>query len=289
MADTSGMNLIRGIDIDKLAKGFAEEEYIFKQYCAVTATPAREIRWYQKPQGVLTATSPASLYSDQLALPTILEQSWTRQTSYVQKFIVESPIISMEDIKDCDPDVLGTNVRDITRAVTSVVDSAIWDIMTESRSPTTINMVHVNAAWDTASWTNVDIIEDIMDAKLQIRTYGYNPEGAVLFLNGQDHKALLTWLISSKGSSIPNWSSSKVETGVVMEFLGLRVVVSNNVTSDYACVVIPQRACSYKEFTSMTAVQIPEPGIGTKVRVWTEGIAMLTDPKAVCLISGTKA
>lgn len=295
MADTSGMADIRGIDIDKLAKGFAEEELIFKRFVTNTSTSAREIRWYQKTSGFLTATSTSAGTNAPianvapLALPNVLEQSWTRNTSYVRKYFVESPVLSDEDIRDSDIDILATNVRDLTRAIAYQVDARIWDVMTESRSVVNINSVSANAAWNTASYTNVNIIEDLMDAKLQIRTYGYNPEGAILFLSPLDHKSLLTWLIDGKGSSIPSFASQKIETGVVMEILGLRVVVSTAVTADYACVAIADRAVTWKSFMPITARTIEEVGIGTKIRVWEEGEAILTDPRAVCLITNTQA
>lgn len=289
MADTAGMAEIRGIDIDKLAKGFADEDFILKKFCTQTSTAAREIRWYSKTAGVLTATSPAAVANvAELARPFVLEQSWTRNTSYVRKYFVESPTISEEDIKDSDIDILAGNLRDLTRSVAYQVDSRIWDVMTESRTPVNINNVTTNAAWDTASYTSVNIIEDLMDAKLQIRTYNYNPEGAILLLSPTDHKNLLNWLIDGKGSSIPSFASSKLETGVVMEILGLKVVVNNFVTASYAAVVIPQRAVTWKTFTPITARTIEEVGIGTKIRVWEEGEAILTDPRAVCLISDTQ-
>ena len=43
MVETSGMAEIRGIDIDKLAKGFADEENILKKFVTVSSTSAREI------------------------------------------------------------------------------------------------------------------------------------------------------------------------------------------------------------------------------------------------------
>ena len=80
----SGQSTIRGIDIDKLAKGFADEEFIFKQFCTVTPTSAREIRWYQKTSGILSGSATQGLTVqqtianiNQLAQPAVLEQSWT--------------------------------------------------------------------------------------------------------------------------------------------------------------------------------------------------------------------
>lgn len=289
---TSGETTIRGIDIDKLAKGFADENIIFKRYCTVNSTSAREIRWYQKSSGFLSGTTTSGMTdelienTDQLAKPTVVEQSWTRKTSYVKKFFVESPTISDEDIKDSDVDIIATNVRDLTRAVEKQVDERIWNVMTEEQSPTDINSFSTTSAWD---GSGQDPIKDLMKAKRLIRENAYDPDGAVLFLSPQDHENLLSWLISDKGSSIPQFSSQKVENGEVMELLGLKVVVSDNVTSDYAAVVVPNRACTWKEFTPITSVKVEDKGIGTKIRVWEEGEALLTDPKAVTLITDTQA
>jgi hypothetical protein len=124
-------------------------------------------------------------------------------------------------------------------------------------------------------------------AKQAIRSYGYNPENAVLYINSIEHKNLLNYLISVKGSSIPSFSSEKVRSGVVMELLGLQVVVSENATTDYALVFVPQRSATWKSFMPITAGTISDLGIGTKIRCWEEGECLLTDPKAVYLITDT--
>lgn len=288
MVDTSGQAEIRGIDIDKLAKGFADEENVFKRICLITPTSAREIRWYQKTSGFLSGTTTTGMTSElgqtsHLGLPSVIEQSWTRQTSYVKKFIHTSPLISYEDIKDSDVDVLATNVRDIVRAVERLVDKRIYDVVSTDMDNTTPS----TAAWDASS--GQDIIKDLMVAKRKIRVAGYNPEGAYLLLSPKDHESMLTWLISDKGSSIPSFASQKVETGVVMEVLGLRVLVSNNVDADEAMVVVPQRAMTWKSFMPISAVRIDDPGLGVKIRAWEEGEAIMTDTYAASKITNTQA
>lgn len=295
MADSSGQADIRGIDIDKLAKGFADVEIKLKRFVTNSTTSAREIRWYKKTSGFLTGVTTTAITTSPIAnvdfgaQPTALEQSWTRQTSYVRKYFVESPMLSDEDIKDSDIDILATNVRDLVRAVEHQVDLRIYNVLSNGNSGTGINTNATSAAWDTASFTGVDIIEDLMEAKMNLIQDGYDPEGAILLVNSYDHKQIITWLISSKGSSIPAFASQKIETGVVMELLGLKVVVDENVTADYALVFVPNRACTWKQFTPITARQIQEVGIGTKIRVWEEGEAILTDPNAVNLITNTRA
>src|SRR3990167_10626942 len=135
MPDTSAMADIRGLDIDKLAKGFADEENILKSFVTVSTTKAREIRWFQKTSGFLDSTDTTAITASQIAntsfkaRPVTVEQSWTRKTSYIRKYFVESPMISMEDINDTDVDILATNVRDLVRAVERQVDSRIYTVL----------------------------------------------------------------------------------------------------------------------------------------------------------------
>ena len=289
MADTSGQADIRGIDIDKLAKGFAEEAIIMKRFCAVSKTKAREVRWYQKTAGFLDSTDTTAITTSQIknvavkARPVVIEQSWTRNTSYVKKYFVESPLISMEDIKDADIDILAGNIRDLVRAVSRQVDISIYDAITDGTG--ILTGAATADGWDDAA--TGDPITDLLTAKQQIRSYGYDPEGAVLLINSIEHKNLLKFLINVKGSSIPSFSSAKVQTGVVMELLGLQVVVNELATTDEATVFVPKRAVTWKQLTPITSVVIDEPGIGKKIRVWEEGVALLTDPKAVYVITDT--
>ena len=289
MADASGQIDIRGLDIDKLAKGFAEEDNIFKKFCIQTPTSAREIRWYSKTAGWLAPTTTTTMTTNLIgntsfrSRPVVAEQSWTRNTSYVRKYFVESPLISEEDIKDCDIDILATNIHDLTRAVARQVDARIYTVMT------TASGVQTAAAATQWSVSTSDPIKDVLNAKKALRQYAYNPEGCVLALNSIDYTNMLTWLISTKGSSIPGFSSDKVESGVVMEFLGCKVVVSENATSTQAALFIPQQSCTWKSFMPITATTINDPGIGTKIRVWEEGEAICTDPKSVFTITSISA
>ena len=305
----SGQQNIRGIDIDKLAKGFAEEDIVLKRFVTVTTTSAREIRWYQKIAGFIAAASPATVgINAPLALPSVLEQSWQRQTSQVKKFFVESPLLSDEDIKDTDIDVLAANIHDLTRAVNHAVDIRIYDILGEiahtaggtqisgtnnftGYSSGTYTQVYTQtnaaaAAWSTASFTGVNPIADFMIAKANIRNYAYDPEGAVAVMTPLQHRYLVDWLISNKGSSIPVFASEKVQDGVVMNFLGVRIVVNLVACSGSIVIFVPQRSATWKSFVPITAAQVPDIGIGPKIRIWEEGECLLTDPKSVNVITG---
>ena len=293
MADSSGQKEIRGIDIDKLAKGFADELLILRKFIGNTKTKAREIRWYQKTAGFLDSVDTTGITDSQIAntssktLAPVVEQSWTRQVSYVRKYFVESPTLTEEDIADSDVDVLATNVRDLVRGVENQIDRRIYNVVTENLTPVNINTAAaIGTGWDDE--VNGNPIKDLLIAKQKIRAGSYDPEGAILYINSVENQNLLNWLISVKGSSIPGFSSEKVKDGIVLGLLGLRVVVSENATTDYALVFVSKMAATWKSFKSglHTAIKVDE-GIGRKIRVWQWGEAILHDPKAVTLITDT--
>src|SRR3990167_9717860 len=277
MAETSGMAELRGIQIDTLAKGFADEEMILRKFLTNTPTSAREVRWYKKTTGFLTVSPPQSVLSAPGAMPTVVEQSLTRQTSYVNEYFVSSPILTDEDIKDSDPDILAINIRDLVRKIEKTIDTAIYDAITDATGIETT--AAIGTGWDDT--TNGNPIKDLLTAKRKIRVNGYNPEGAILYINPIEHENLINYLITVKGSSIPSFSSALMGPGVVMEILGLRVVVSENATTDEALVFVPQRAATWKSFMELTTRAIDEPLIGTTIRVKEAGITLVTDVGAV--------
>lgn len=291
--------VIAGIDIDKLAKGFAEEANILKNYVTKSKTKAREIRYYLKAGGYLDTTDTTDTTLSQIAmvsskaLPHVIEIEITRATAYVKKFFASSPLISMEDIKDSDIDIFGMNVRDITTAVVNQVDKRIFSVISEAAvgTPTVPNPSNVPSALAVADgWNDLvtgDPITDIMTARESIRSYRYNPDEAIIYMNQAEERHLITYLITTKGSSIPQFSSEKVKTGKVMELLGCQVVVSANAPTDWVYMWVPNRCATWKSFMPITAAVIDHPGLGKVFRVWEEGECIMHDPKAAYAIEDT--
>jgi len=298
MVDTAGQADIRGIDIQKLATGFGEVDNIFMKFAKVSKTSAREIRWYQKTSGFLENAATTGITLTQIntaegSLPVKVRQSWTRRTSYVRKFFAETDTMTIEDIKDSDPAVLADNIKDLVRAIERKKDLRFFSVLTEAAeaTPTTPNPTTTNTAaatadgWDDAVTGNP--IADILTMKQAIYSYGYNPEGAVLAMNSIEHRYLMNFLISVKGSSIPQFASDKIKTGVVMEILGVKVVVSQNWTTDCVGMFIPGVTIAYKSFLPTTTANVVDEGIGIKVRCWAEGEFLLTNPKSAYILTNT--
>ena len=287
MADTSGQALIRGINLDKKARNYQNEESIFYKEVNVTKSSSREIRYYQRTSGYLTATSPASIVVAEGALPFVLETSWSRNTSYTKKYSVDSPMITVEDIKDSEVRVFMDNLEEITGAVVNERDGDIFDIATENQSPVNINSVTTTSAWDSASGQdpNEDVAEALQKIREQTKKKIVNPK---LYVSAKGEKDLKVWLTSMKGSSWSELASKIVVDGVLARFAGCQVVVSENVTADYALVADLKKSTEYFEFFALTTAIIEEKLIGRKIRVMTNGIAVLTRPKFNCLISNTE-
>ena len=298
-SDKVGEQDIRGINIDKLAKGFADDENIFGQYCHNSTTSARELRWYQKTSGFIdTATTSGITKSfisntSEGSLPFVVKQTWTRNTSYVRKFFAESEMITIEDIKDSDPDIVATLVRDVMRAVDRKKDLHIYSVLVEAAeaTPTVPNPTNTNYGGATADgWnddTTGDPIGDIMEMDRAIRAQGYNPKGAVLLMNEAEAKWLMRYLIHIKGSSIPQFSSGLMDKNMITEILGHPIVVSHNYTTDSVAMIIPGVTLTYKTFMAPTGVKIEEQGIGVKIRCWEEGVCIMTDPKSAYILTDT--
>ena len=168
MVDKAGQADIRGLFIDKETLKYFEEALIFKNLVTTKPTPSRTIRYYQKTSGYLTSTSPAKISSvAEGARPFVLQQSWTRNTAYVKKYMIDSPMINMEDETDSDVAVFQDNLKDVVDAVAYHLDKDIWDVATENQSAVNINSVSITNEWD--DQINTTPIKDIEDAKLAIR------------------------------------------------------------------------------------------------------------------------
>ena len=286
MADTAGQALIRGINLDKKARNYQNEESIFYKEVTVNKSASREIRYYQRTSGYLTATAPASIVVAEGATPFCLETSWTRNTSYTKKYSVDSPMITVEDEKDSEVKVFMDNLEEITGAIVNERDGDIWDIATESQSPSNINSVTSTAAWDAGSGQDpmADVSEAIRKIRQQTKRKLKNPK---LYVSAKGEEDLKVW-ITSQGTKFTELASKTVIDGVLVRFAGCQVVVSENVTADYALVGDLKKSTEYWEFFALTTAIIKEELVGRKIRAMTSGIAVLTMPKFNALISNTE-
>ena len=288
MADTVGMQDIRGLDVKKLLKGYGEVEYIFMSDLAQETTSGDSLRWYQETNGDNDVTSPTrtSNISFQSEFAGT-EQSWTRNTSYVRKYGVQG-FVPLMDIRTADIDVVKRTLRKLTRLIAKGVDTRIFNVVTQDLNLATIagaggiNILTSSGAWGDGASSPV---QDVMQAQRFIWVSGgYNADGASLWISPNAYRLLYAWVFS-KGAQVPQYASDKLPTGTITKFCGLNLKVSPNVTADYGVVIVPKTAATWYTEQDLTTAPVENPGVGTTWKVWQTGEAVLTDPKAVCLIS----
>lgn len=289
MADTTGMQDIRGLNVSKVVTGFALTEYVFKQLCIVQNSSSWQERYYQETAADLTNAGNTVEGVPRLAVFPHGEVSWTQQNSYMKKHGMETRI-SWEDAKTNDVDVIARSLLRIARAVAKSVDADIWDVITENQTASLINSVSITAGneWDSATIANRDPLQDILNAKKMIAEDNYNPDrNGYLLLNPKDYANLLG------NANVRNagqfYTDDVTRNGRVGFLVGLKVLVSNQVTADYAAVVIGKEAATYKVVNPLTVRTIEDAGIGYTIRAWEIGITQLKNPEAVCLIDNTAA
>lgn len=294
MADTVGQADIRGLDIQELVTGFADEDLVLEKYARQSTTSSREIRWFQKTAGYVSPATTTGITSNlanltsSRAVSPVTAQSWTRNTSYVKTFKLESETISDDDIEDSDVDVLGTMIKDLAIGVNSLSDTRCYNVLTENLSPSNILTTAATAdGWDDNATGNP--VLDILTGIQKIRAQRYiidNERKAVLYINSIEYKNLVNYLISVKGSSAPG-IAEKLMSGVLNEILNCMVVVSENATTDYALIFLPNKSFAWKSFRPLISIVSVIDGIGKKIIIKKQGEALLEHPKSVHLTTDT--
>lgn len=297
MADTTGQADIRGLDINKIATGYAEEyPSPLRSIIRASTTSAREIRWWKKTAGFLDTTdttgmTASRLMSSERALPEVIAQTMTRQTSYVKIFKANSESISEEDKKDSDPDIYGAHVIDITKSIQRAVEQRIYDVIGECTTSGTPNPSTVPTAAATQDgWNDTatgDPIDDINKGIESMKLYSYDTSNVYICMNQAEERHLINYIVNVKGSSIPNAASDQVTKQKVLEIRGCKVVVSPLFTTDYVLMLTPAAAV-WKSFMPLSTKEVYDEITGSYKLVCKEsGECLLENPNAAYWITDT--
>lgn len=283
--DTLGQQDVNGLNIDKLIKGYQDEEFVFKNFLTVTPTANRQMRWWQNlSANTLDSTDTSNITASQVlsaygTLPAIAEQSTTQMNTYVKHFHIGSPWFTYADIKDSDPDMFALNIKGLVRGIQNQVDFRILDVMSGS---VLLSGAAAGTGWGDTS--NGNPFLDLLSGSTEIRKKGYDISNVVAWVNPNDYKDLFNYFITVKGASVPAFASGKVADGVITKIANVGIVVSNNATTGQVLMLVPQRAATWKTFTPLTSFVDEKPGMGTQIRVWEDGEICFTDPNAAYLI-----
>lgn len=287
---TTGEVILRKENVERMVKGFALEAYTMKQLLMVQSSSSWQESYFQETAADLTASGTRAVKGiPRLAGFPYGEVEWTKKFKFHEKHGLEG-VVAWEDAHTDNIDVIARTLLRIARAVAKSVDDEIWDVLSEGQTATLINSVTIAAGdeWDSATIANRDPIQDILDARKEIRVDNYQiGTNGFLLLNPTDMANLLG------NANIRNagqfYTDTVTKNGVVGRGFGLTWVESNSITDNYAMVVIAKECGTWKTALPLTVVTIEDPMIKWTIRAGEIGVTQLINPEAVCLIINTAA
>lgn len=286
MADTIGEQDLRAESVSRIVTGFALQEYKLKQLCMIQSSNAWTETYYKETAADLTRQATTGITATSLkGIPRLAnfpygEVSWEKVQGQNIKHGMEA-VIPWEDVKTNAVDVMARTFLRIARAVTKSVDTVIGAAVLSSAG----NVQAANATWDNAVIADRDPIQDILDAKAKIEVDNYNPNSnGFLLVHPTDYSHLLG------NANVRNagqfYSDSVTRNGVVGRLLGLTVISSNSITEGGAQIVIAKESMTWKSVVGLTVKTIYDPGVKYTIRAFEVGQIQVTNPDAICSITG---
>ena len=291
MADSNGMADLRAENVERAVKGFALQEYRFKQLLMTNNSNSWQESYFQETAADLVAGGNRNVKGiPRGAKFPYGEVSWTKKSSFLAKYGMEG-VIFWEDEKTNNVDVIARTLLRIARAVTKRVDEEIWNVLSEDQSPSLINTLAIAAGdeWDSATLANRDPIQNILDAKTTIDVDNYDIDNGRGFLAVSPYDLAKLLGNANVRNAGQFYTDNVTRNGVVGKMLGLTIIKSNNVTADFAMVGIAKECGTWKAAQPLTVVTIDDPGIKKTIRAFELGVTQLINPEAICLITNTQA
>lgn len=272
---------IRKEAVDATVKGFATAMYKFKQAVSVVSTTAWKNFYFRESPTALSsaAQNPIKAIPRGSSFPQA-KVTWEKISSTIEKYGLEDTI-PWEDLLSDDIDVRDRTLFRIAEGVTKAVDDEIWDVLSESQSPTNIHSFTAANNWDTSSAT---IINDVEHIKQLIGENNYSTSGLMMFLSPSGHRFLLKYL-TDKGAQFPSVAEGVMNNGKQGSILGLNLVVTNSITTSHALICAPQICGTWQSLVPLQTTTIEDPYKNLTIRATELGVTQLTDPKAVGLVT----
>jgi len=284
MADTTGEADLRAQAYDRIVQDVALQAFKVKPLVRVSPSSSWAESYYAEGSTELTGgTGSAVKGIPRLANFPYGEPNWELNTSRHDKYGMEG-VISWEDSKTNNVDVVQRTLLRVARAVANAVDKQIYGALLAAVG----NSQATEAEWNNAVVASRNPVQDILNAISDVTVDNIDllDGQGVLLINPVDYALLIG------NSAIRNvgqfWTDKVTKNGFVGRICGLDVIVSNVVTTDVGTLVLRRKDCAvWKQAAPLQTVTIVDPGIKTTVRAWEVGVLQVTLPNAVCSITNT--
>ncbi len=285
MADTIGEQDIRGENIERAVKGFANKLFKLKQVLLQQSSDKWTETYYRETSTPLTAGGNRDI--DDVArgaLPPEVHPSWTKVSTVNRKFMGQGTIFYEDKLTDA-IDVQARTLFRVAESIQSAEDEYIYTSLTNEGS--TSGDVAAQDTWNSTTIANRDVMGDIALGIAAMDENNYDVlQNGFLLLSPLDHSSLIR---NDKVINNPSYKTADVVTnGIVGQIMGLKIIKSNNVTAGEAMIIMGNRAATWKSVVPITTAIIPDPGVNFKVRAWEIGHIQITDPEAIYTITGTQ-
>jgi hypothetical protein len=292
MVDTFSEADVRAQRWERDIKGFAPKRYVMKELVMIMSTDAWTNSYYQKTAASLTGGTGSAIEGIPRGadFPSVARGVTLKSTIIIQHG--GEGVIYWQDILTSNIAVEAETISDVTDAVVFSVDNKIYNMLTESDTPSLINelAIAVGSEWDSATIANRDPVQNLLDAvrEVTIDRYPILTSGlGFLVVNETDYANLMG------NTKVVNHPTFKLANGIIQNgnlamLAGLRIKVSPVVSADKALVCMAKKCGTWKTAQPLTVDVIKDPQKKYTIRASEIGTAQLTDPEAVCLITNTR-
>ena len=245
-----GEQNLRAQFFDKMIKQIAPRLYKFKQAVSIESTSAWKNFFYREATDILSGGTgnttkgiPRGAEFPQAVV------TWERVQTVIVKYGLENTI-AWEDLISNEIDVQRRTLIKITEGVVKAVDDEIWDVLTESQSPSNIQSVTITSRfeWGTAG---AAIFDNIGAAKRLLGVANYPTTGLMCFISPQGQQDIDNY-IYEKGAQAPTVGAEALKNGSIGRINGVDFIVSNSVTASFALVVVPKRVGTGKQLVGLS-------------------------------------
>ena len=289
-AESAGQESLRAENVSRVITGLVLARYTAKKAVMLSGSAAWLESYFAETKTVPTAGTTASIKGlGRLSPFPKANITWTKHTSYIQKYGLEDEI-AYEDAATDAFDIISRTLIRVAEGVVKAVDDEILSVLSENWTAATINEVAIPAGkeWDSAVIANRDPIQNILDAQAEIETDNYTDGTTLLYLNPKDVSNIMG------NSNVRNagqfYKDSVTRNGSLGRFsFGVTIIKSNSVPADSALMLKAKICGTWKEVTPLTVFSIYDSGIKYTIRAFEMGVTQLKNPESVCLISNTRA
>jgi len=282
MADEQGMQDVRGENIERAVKGFANKLFKLRQILMIQSSDKWTETYYRETNTPLTGGTAEAIEGTPRGtrFPHV-DPSWTKVQTRNIKFAGESTVFLEDKLTDA-IDVQARSIFRVAEAIANAVDDYIYNQLTAATG--TSGIVTASDDWNSATIANRDPIGDILIGIGAMSTNHYDVlQNGYLLVKPVDYASLLR---NSKVINNPSFKTADVvSNGVVGQICGLKIIVSTSVDTDEAMIVMGQRAATWKSVVGLTSAVIEDKGIKFTIRSWEIGHIQITDPEALYTIT----